>query len=482
MSDRTTTAVVLGGSLAGLLAARALASFADRVLVVERDALPGGPEPRRGLPQARHVHQLWSGGARALEQLVPGVTARLRAAGVTRLPVTTDMVALSPYGWYRRWEESAFVLPSSRDLLDWVVRSEVLADGRIELLERTEAVGLSGTDTGVTGVRLREHPGGPGSDGGAGRKRPGAERTLSADLVVDATGRGSRAPHWLTSLGLPAPERREVDSGIAYATRVFRAPEGARGGFPIVNVQGDPRGGRRPGRGGVLMPVEDGKWMITLYGSRGGEPTADAGDFARYARDELAHPVIAELMTNAEPLGEEVAFTRTTANQRHFYERMPVWPENFVVLGDALCALNPVYGHGMSVAAQEAWKVRDVIERQGGDLGTPGLARLLQRAVGRAARAAWDLSTGTDVFYPGATDGGPTLRERVAAAYVGRLLYTATGNGRIARRVTDVTSLERGVEVLLAPSVVLAAVVGPLKPALSGPPLTAEERKAAGLL
>ncbi|MFF3464803.1 NAD(P)/FAD-dependent oxidoreductase [Streptomyces sp. NPDC002619] len=466
MTERTATAVVLGGSLAGLLAARALASFADRVVVVERDTLPAGPEPRKGLPQARHVHHLWSGGAKALERLLPGVTERLLAAGVRRLPVTTDMVALSPHGWYRRWEESAFLLPSSRDLLDWVVRSEVLADGRIEVLERTEVLGLLGTDMAVTGVRVRE---------GAG-----AERALSADLVVDATGRGSRAPHWLTSLGLPAAERRQVDSGIAYATRVFRAPEQARAGFPIINIQAAAVDGR-PGRGGVLMPIEDGKWMITLYGSRGGEPGTDAGDFARYAREELAHPVIAELMARAEPLGDEVAFTRATANRRYFYERMPVWPENFVVLGDALCALNPVYGHGMSVAAQGALAVREIVSREGG-LDAPGLARQLQKAVSRAARAAWDLSTGSDVFYPGATESGPTLRERVTAAYVGRLLYAATGNGRIARRVTDVTSLERGAEVLLAPSVLLAAVVGPLKPTLAAPPLTAEELKAAGVL
>ncbi|MFE7972901.1 FAD-dependent oxidoreductase [Streptomyces shenzhenensis] len=464
MSERSGVAAVLGGSLAGLLAARALTSFVDRVVVVERDALPAGPAPRAGLPQARHVHQLWSGGARALERLVPGVTERLRAAGVARLPVTTDMVVLSPHGWFRRWNESAFLLPATRDLLDWVVRTQVLADPRIELVERAEALGPVGTDAAVTGVRIRD--------------RDGAERTLPAGLVVDATGRGSRAPQWLTSLGLPAPERREVNPGLAYATRLFRAPEQARNGFPLVNVQADPRD-RRPGRGGVLMPVEDGRWMVTLHGSRGHEPTADAADFLRYAREELRHPLIAELLARAEPLGEEVAFTRTTANRRHFFERMPTWPENFVVLGDAVCALNPVYGHGMSVAAQGALALREVMSRQGP--GTPGLARRIQQAVSRPVRAAWDLSTGADVFYPGATETGPTLRERITAAYVGRLLHTATGNGRIARRVTDVTSLSRSAGVLLAPGVVVAAVVGPLKPALGSPPLTAEELKAVGL-
>ncbi|MEU9381678.1 FAD-dependent oxidoreductase [Streptomyces sp. NPDC048279] len=463
MTDRT--AVVLGGSLAGLLAARALAPFADRVVVVERDALPTGPQPRKGLPQARHVHQLWSGGAHALEELLPGTIAELLTAGVRRVPVTTDMVALSPRGWYRRWAESAFVLPASRDLLDWVVRERVLADDRIELLTGTEAVGLLGSDLAVTGVRLRALD-------------SGAEHVRTAGLVVDATGRGSRAPAWLARLGVPATEIREVDSGIAYASRMFRAPaEAVRTGFPIVTVQASPRG-RRPGRGGVLMPIENGRWLVTLYGSRGGEPGAGTDDFLRYARDELAHPVIAELLANAEPL-TDVSMTRTTANRRHFYERARTWPENLVVLGDAVCALNPVYGHGMSVAAQGALAVRNVLGRKG--WGSPGLARSLQKAVSRPARAAWELSTGADVFYPGATENGPNLRDRLAHAYVDRLLYTATGNGRIARRVTDVTALERGAEVLLSPAVLLGALLGPRRPQLTRPPLTTDELKAAGV-
>lgn len=464
MSEVKTTAVVLGGSLAGMLAARALAATGARVTVVERDVLPAGPEPRKGLPQARHVHQLWSGGAHALEELLPGARAALSAAGVRRVPMTTDMVALSAHGWYRRWPESAFMLPAGRDLLDWVVRDLVRADGAIELLDGAEALSLTGTGRAVTGVRVRAD---------------GAERTLDADLVVDATGRGSRAAHWLTGLGLPEPERREVDSGLTYASRLFRAPEGARDGFPVVNIEPDQRGSRI-GRGGVLLPVEDGRWLVTLIGARPDEPPSTGAEFLRFAHEELRHPLIGELLAQAEPLSD-VTVTRTTANRRLFYERLAEWPDGFVVLGDALCALNPVYGHGMSVAALSALALRDTVLRRGG-LAAPGLARRAQRAVGRTVRTAWDLAIGADVFYPGATPAGPTVRDRLVAAYVGRLLLTATGNGRVARRVTDVTSLETGAPALLAPRMLLAAAVGPLRPPLSRPPLTAEERKAAGLL
>ncbi|CAL9429926.1 Putative epoxidase LasC [Streptomyces sp. enrichment culture] len=462
MSGRPATAVVLGGSVAGLLAARALAPFA-RVTVVERDALPAGPEPRRGVPQARHAHQLWSGGARALEELVPGVTERLRAAGAHRQPVTTNMVVLSPHGWYRRWDESHHMLLCTRDLLEATLRAQVLGDRRIELLDRTEVLALDGARTAVTGVRIRTDD--------------GAERTLRAGLVVDATGRGSRTARWLADAGLPAPECREVDTGLVYASRLYLAPEAARDGFPVVNVQQDPRAGG-PGRGGVLLPVEDGRWLVTLFGTRGGEPTARAADFERFAREELRHPVIADLLGEAVPQ-TEVALTRATSNRRFLYERMTAWPENLVVAGDALAAFNPVYGHGMAVAARGAAALRATVRRHG--WGTPGLARRAQRAVARPVGAAWDLALGQDVFYPGPTHDGPSVRDRWLAAYVSRLMHTATGNGRVARRVTDVTSLERGPAVLLTPRMLVAALAGPLKPALTAPPLTAEERKAAGL-
>ncbi|MFD8813129.1 FAD-dependent monooxygenase, partial [Streptomyces sp. NPDC059627] len=197
MSDRSSparAAVVLGGSHTGMLAARALAGLADRVVVVERDELPEAPRPRRGLPQARHAHMLWSGGVRAMEELLPGITAALLDAGARRAPVTTDMVALSAHGWFRRWPESHHVLLAGRDLLDATVRARVLADGHVEVAGGTEVLGLTGDAAAVTGVRVRD--------------RDGRERTVGADLVVDATGRGARDHHPRPAHPRPAPEPR----------------------------------------------------------------------------------------------------------------------------------------------------------------------------------------------------------------------------------------------------------------------------------
>ncbi|MFD8938898.1 FAD-dependent monooxygenase [Streptomyces sp. NPDC059578] len=452
------SAVVLGGGLAGVLTAQALSGLAD-VTVVERDELPTGPAARKGLPQARHVHLLWSGGAEAVEELLPGTINRLMARGAHRLALPDDMIGFSPQGWLRRWAGEHYMLLSSRDLLDATLRAEVLASERVTLRQHTEVLGLTGDGSAVAGVRVRD--------------REGVQSTLRADLVVDTTGRSSRAAGWLRSLGLPPVPERTVSSGLVYASRLYRAPEAAHGGFPAVNIQADPRG-PGPGRAGTLVLIEDGRWHVTLSGTTGGAPSGRNDAFEPFARG-LRHPVLADLIADAEPL-DDVVLTRATANRRHYYERARHWPDGFAVLGDAVAAYNPIYGHGMSVAAQSARALRAVLRRRG--WGTPGLARHIQRAIAGPVAVAWDLATGQDVFYPGATPNGPTLRERATAAYVDRLMHTATGNGRIARELTRVTSMEDGPLLLLKPSVLLAAVRGPLRPPLGGPPLTPAERGA----
>ncbi|MFF0698404.1 FAD-dependent oxidoreductase [Streptomyces tendae] len=465
-ADATSTrkprrAIVIGGGLTGMLAARALSHHAE-VIVIERDALPTAPEPRTHLPQAAHTHLLWSGGADAIEALLPGTAKTLDAAGAHRIPLTTGMVAYSSKGWYRRWDESHYAITCSRDLLDHVVRDQVLnaAASRINVMERATVLGLTGTAAAVTGVSVR--------------RSDGEEDTLLADLVLDASGKASRTPRWLEELGAQQPTTRAVDSGLVYASRLYQAPAGLPESWPIINVQPDPRGDG-PGQNGVILPIEGGRWLVTLSGTRGGQPTKDPEDFQRFALG-LRHPLVGQLLDKATPLGP-VQLSHITANRRRYYEKTAM-PDNLVVLGDAVAAYNPQYGHGMSVAAQGAVSMGETIQRRG--WGTPGLAASIQKALAQHVNTAWAFATGTDVFYEGATEAGPTFGERMVARFVDRLNLTATGSGRIARALTDVTTLQEGPQALVRPRTLIAAAVGPLKPQLTEPPLTAEERKAVG--
>ncbi|MFV0132103.1 FAD-dependent oxidoreductase [Streptomyces sp. HMX87] len=454
------TAVVLGGSIAGLFAAAALTEFAD-VTIVERDILPSGPEPRRGVPQARHAHVVWTGGVRAFDSLLPGLVDDIVAHGARLHRVMADMVSRAPNEiWFRRFSgPEHHVLVCSRDLLDSVVRDRVLEDPRVTVLQDTTALGLAGDARRVTGVTVRTGD---------------RTRTVSADLVVDASGRGSRTPHWLRELGLPRVTEREINAGITYATRLYRAPGTAADiDFPIVNVQANPA--MAPGRGGIVLPVEGGRWIVTLAGTRGAEPTNDPAAYTDFALG-LADPVIGELIKDAEPL-TGVITTRSTANQRRYYEKMPHWPDGFGVLGDAVAGYNPVYGHGITVAAQCALAVRDTLRAT--ELTAPGTARRLQRATARPVGAAWGLAVGQDAFYPGATTTPPTLVERFLARFVDRAVATGARNPRAMQALLDVMSLDKPASRLFSPDMLVPMLLGPKRPHLPGPPLTETERKTA---
>ncbi|MCM2386910.1 FAD-dependent oxidoreductase [Streptomyces albipurpureus] len=452
---RSRRAVIIGGGFAGVLAAAACRAFVDEVTIVERDVLPNGPLPRKGLPQARHLHALWSGGANAVESLVPGVTGKLLAAGARRVPLPTGMVSLSPGGWYRRWPESHYLIACSRDLLDWAIRDLVLRQSHVTVVESAEPVGLIGDARRIDGVRIR--------------LEDGSEQQLAADLVVDASGRSSRGPQWLKDLGVSPVRELAVDAGVAYASRVYRAPAGSEDS-PLFIIQPDSRL-PGPGQSAGIMPIEDQRWLVSLSGTRGGEPTDDESTYLDFAKG-VRHPLVGELIADAEPLSE-ITVTRSTVNRRRLYERCRHTPEGYVAIGDAVAALNPVYGQGMSVAALGAVALRGELRRAG--VTAPGLARRAQRAIARPTQVAWGLATGQDIFYPGARGRLPNAADRLLSRYVNRLVKTSTGSYSMAKALTDVMTLQSGFDRLVRPDVLIGAVRGPLRPRLSKPPLTRRE-------
>ncbi|MGP3970989.1 NAD(P)/FAD-dependent oxidoreductase [Streptomyces sp. 6N223] len=375
-----TRAVVLGGGWAGMLTAHVLARHLESVTVVERDVLPDGPDHRKGQPQARHVHVLWSSGAGIVEDLLPGTTERLLEAGARRIGFQSDLVTLTAAGWQHRFPAAAYAIMCTRPLLDFTVREAILAGGRIRVEQGTEVVDLAGDGSRVTGVRVRD------ADGGE-------PRLLEADLVVDATGRASRLGRWLAALGLPAVQQDVVDAGVGYATRMFKAPEGASGTFPAVMVASDHRT-REPARFGVVYPQEGGRWLITLTTTRGVPLPAHEDEFTGFA-ETLRHPIVRDLIGVAEPISP-ISQSHSGANRRLYPERMATWPEGLLVIGDALAAFNPVYGHGMSAAARAAEALNGMLA--GGAFGEGG-TRQIQRALSEVVDDPWIMAGLKDIQF-----------------------------------------------------------------------------------
>lgn len=452
----STHGVVLGGGLAGMLTASVLARHVDAVTVVDRDRIPDGPKQRIGVPQARHAHLLQSGGARMIDRILPGTTDRLFAAGARRIGLPSDVVAFSAQGWMHRFPEMQFMICCSRDLLDWIVRDQALTNDRITLLENTEAVGLHGDRARVTAAVIEDRT---------------TRRTtrLDADIVVDTTGRGSKATKWLSALGVPDPYEETVDPGVTYATRVFQAPAGAVERFPLVNIQASPTDSQ-PGQTAALLPIEQGRWLVTISGVRGAGPSSDEDGFVEFARS-VRHPLVGDLIARARPL-TQIHLSHSTKNRRTYFERLPSWPDGLVVLGDSVATFNPTYGHGMSIAAHSAAELHRKLHQRG---LVPGTSRHVQRAIGRVVNIAWTMAISQDMRYPGVVGKQQSLARRLPQRFFDRLSRTATSEPKVTAALLNAFTLSEPMSTLMNPAVIFSTIRGPRRPPLTEPTLTAAE-------
>ncbi len=440
-------AVVVGGSLAGMLAARVLSDHFDGVTLLERDRFTETPAARKGLPQGRHVHVLLERGRGAMERFLPGLTGELVRAGAEPLDWTRDVAWMSPYGWYVRLPGKLMLLASTRDLIDWGVRGRVAALPNVHIHHGVHVAGLIGRlgeGLRVAGVRLRSSTADAEVDHG------GAE--LAADLVVVADGRNSRLAEWLTALGYEPPEETVVDSFQGYASRFYRPPANFESDWKALYIQQAPPGDPR---GGLISPVEGQRWLVSLIGGDGDYPPTDEAGFLAFARS-LRTPALYEAIAGAEPLSP-IAGQRATENRLRHYDRLGWFPDGVVAVGDAVCAFNPVYGQGMTAAALGAEVLDRWLREESSHCG-PGRCRVFQRLLARATAAAWQLSTGADHRFR-TTEGPPQGRvARLTACYLAGVMRAATRRAWVRRRLAEVLHLLRPPSALFGPSVLARLV------------------------
>ncbi len=469
-TEKGNHALVIGGSMAGMLAARVLADHFERVTILERDRFPeDGPVPRKGVPQARHVHALLKRGRVALERLFAGIGDELVAAGAPTLDMANDIAWLNPAGWGVRFPSDLGFVSFSRDLLDWHVRRRLVADnGGVRFLKGYDVTGLvpDADGAGVAGARVRQRDG-SGVVGG--------EEELHADLVVDATGRGSRAPEWLEALGCPRPEETVINAHLGDATRVYRRPPGFRADWKMVFVQAAPP---EITRGALLLPIEGDRWMLTLAGRDRDYPPTDEAGFMEFARS-LRNPIIRDAIEGAEPLSPIHGF-RQTANRRRHYEKLPRQPHNFLVTGDAACAFNPVYAQGMTTAALGAETLQACLREQrrrrpGGDL--TGLARSFQKKLAGINKAPWMLATGEDFRVRGVEGGKPNAMNRFMHRYMDRVLELSTEDAGVRLALLEVFNLLKPPTAILASAIAAKVLRRAIsrRPAAAVPPAAGSE-------
>ncbi|MFD9419419.1 NAD(P)/FAD-dependent oxidoreductase [Streptomyces goshikiensis] len=440
-SGSDSRAVVIGAGIAGLLTARVLAEHFAQVLILDRDQAPTAPLRRSGVPQGSHVHALFARGLRAVETLLPGFGDELRRRGGHRIDVCNDLAVATPYGWGVRFPSDLHVIGASRPLIEAVIRDRVLALPQVSLKGRHQVDVLAGTAQHVHVVTGRDLV-------------QGCAFEIPAALVVDATGRGSRLPHWLADLGCAPVRETVVDAHLRYATRLYQ--------LPVLPDERDwracyvmPLGPDHP-RGGVLAPIEGNRWIATLSGTGADRPSPSEDAFLPFARS-LTTSCIADALEHAEPL-TPVVCSNATANRRRHLERATGLPDNLLVVGDAACALNPIYAQGMTVAALSALTLSRCLATRPRPSRT--FAARYHRRLSALHDVPWLLATTADLSFPDADGPPPALHQRVLRPYLDRVLAAGTRNHHAQAAFLGVLNMVHHPATLLAPHVLLSTTFG----------------------
>lgn len=420
-------AIVVGASVAGLLAARVLADSFARVTVIDRDTFPSEPATRKGVPQGHQIHLLHEAGRATINDLLPGFGEELLGDGGLLLDYGADFIFYSAGAILADSVNHLPVYLASRPLYEAVIRRLTRRQDGIAVHPETQCIDyrLSESESRVTGVAVRQG---------------GTRREMTADLVVDATGRTSRTPALLDANGYDPPPTDRVQIDLAYCTTYVERPPSARWAFYAL-----PEAPRT--RGALVHPIEGRRWVVTLIGMHGDHPPTNPEEFISFA-GSLPVDEPARLLRERPWTNREIYKHPFPCHQRHRYEDLKTFPDGLVVIGDAITSFNPVYAQGMSVAALEALQLHH-------SLAAGDREELPRRFFNRAATivdVAWDMAVGEDRKFEQTT--GPTpQRSAILDRYTTRVNRAAHTDSRVAEAVHRVIRLETHPATLLRPGI-----------------------------
>ncbi len=394
------TAIVAGRSMAGIAAAAALRNRFERVLILDKDPETSGPQPRTGVGQGNHLHNLLKGGERAVEKLLPGARAKLMAMGAVAAQQGVDVLVYDHGQELPKRDLGYDNIVATRPLIEHAVFQRLLEEAGVEVRHETTAEGLVFDGHRVTGIAVQ------GMGGGQDR--------LSADLVVDCTGRMSKAPKMLSAQGLGTVQEFKVNMGISYTSALFESPGAAPGWGKGVTVLPAPP----VKRGAFIGASEDGKWLVSLHTRFERQLPTTHEEMIVFASEIPETREFADFLMTAKALTPVRSYRKPDAIWRRF-DKLAAFPEGFLVLGDSIASFNPVFGQGMSAAWLQAAALDDILgARASSGGGLDGLAKDYLPQAMAISREAWNASTLVDAAYdevsgdrrPGSKQGIAYLR------------------------------------------------------------------------
>jgi 2-polyprenyl-6-methoxyphenol hydroxylase-like FAD-dependent oxidoreductase len=436
-AQRTTSAIVIGGSLAGMCTARVLSDFVDSVTVIERDAYPVDADFRPGVPQARHVHNLLARGLREFDRFFPGFEQRMLQQGAVAAETGWDIATLRQHGWNHRSHTGLWQLFASRPLIESTVLKFCRGLHNVTFLERTEVTALRAAGESrryCTGVEARS-------------RADGRTINIDADLVVDASGAHSKSGELLKHLELNLPEDEIIDGHNSYSSRWFRLESErawpSQWWWKVLYL-----GISTPQEPYIIafFPIENQRWVLSYIGVNKAPPPSREDQFMN-SLARLASPVVHEMVQRMEPISPVYPCSATRNRWRH-YERWQKPLGNFIAIGDAVCSFNPRFGQGMSAAAVSARVLNDCLVKYG--IGGPRLPERFFSEQARFQRTPWLFAAADDLRFS-TTLGKRTVSTRLFNLY--RRLMSACSNERLGTHLSEVNQFVRPMSSLFVPQV-----------------------------
>jgi 2-polyprenyl-6-methoxyphenol hydroxylase-like FAD-dependent oxidoreductase len=416
-------AIVIGAGIAGLASARALSDSFAQVVILERDKLTLDPAPRVGVPQGKQPHALLVGGQRALTDLFPQFVEQFLKSGGVAYDYTMARLEVGGFDPLPQRDLGIPIYSASRPLIEHVIRRELERTRNVALQEQSRVEALTLSDSGaIDGVRYAA----PG----------GAVHSMSADLIVDASGRGAPTLKLLDATGGARPETSSIGINIDYSTAVFAKPKDAPADWLLLGTM--PRAPQER-RGGLIMPIEGNQWLVTLTSrhSQSPPPATDA-EFLAFAQT-LRTRTIFNAIQNAERITPIVRY-RFTGSARVHWERLGSIPRGLLLLGDAACHFNPLFGQGMSAAAQQALLLKQLLTMAADKIDSlQWLQSNYFEKLAAVLDAPWSVAI-ADLIYPETTGTRPESFER-SMKFAAGLLRLAVQDPQIHKLMTEVQQL-----------------------------------------
>lgn len=446
-------AVVIGGGMAGLFAGRILAAYVDHVTIIERDHYPDTPSNRKSVPQALHLHNMVNQGWAIMEQMYPGLGSELVNAGAVTINWPADLMWLGRTGWSPRFDAGIRTYSCKRPMLEWHIQRRMAQSSRVTFLEGYTATELlwSADARSVQGVRIKPYDG----------EAPHADAPttdITADIVVDAGGRLSQTPRWLAEKGYATPREEAVKAYVGYSTRYYRLKPGDEGpDWKVLLEQSRPP---HLNRAAGLFRVENGEWVLTLVGmGTNDHPPTDEEGFQQFMQT-LPSPALYDFIQTLEPSSPIYSY-RVPQNRLLHYEELRRWPERLLVLGDAVCLFNPVYGHGISVIAQSIVALEQCLyeqsrSRTNGSLN--GLGQRFQQRLAKVLNDPWMFTVGEDLRYPTTEGGKRDIFTQMLHFYIDGVMMYALQSPSAHRTLIQVMHLVKPPTAFLRPDIFINAM------------------------